>query len=61
MNALQSTREDGETQDYAKKLANTYSRVFEGLGTIKSNAKIYTDPSIIPSIDPPRRITHVIS
>ena len=45
MNALQSTGEDDETQ---------------GLGTIKSDAKIYTDPNVTPSIDPPRRIPHAI-
>ena len=53
VNALQSTREDSETQHCAKKLVNTYSHVFEGLGTIKSNSKIHTEPSVTPSIDPP--------
>ena len=41
-------------------MVNKYKTVFNGIGTIKVNAKIHIDPTVNPVIDPPRRIPHAI-
>ena len=51
---------DDHVNTEAEKLVKTFNDVFQGLGTIKTKAKIHIDKDIEPIIDPPRRIPHVI-
>lgn len=44
----------------ARDMVNKYTDIFNGLGTIKVNAKIHIDTTVEPVIDPPRRIPHAI-
>ena len=41
-------------------LLSQYHDVFNGLGLIKTNATIHTDPKVIPVVDPPRCIPYAI-
>ena len=43
-----------------KKRVTNYDTVFHGLGTVKVNATIHTNPSVTPVINPPQRIPHAI-
>ena len=47
--------------DTAHEMVKKYNDVFNGLGLIKTDAKLYIDKNVQPSIDPPRRIPHAIS
>ena len=53
-------RSDGCMSEQADKMVSEFKDVFHGLGLIKSDAVIHTDPNIIPVVDPPRRIPFAI-
>ena len=61
VDAMGTISDKQATETEAHKLVMNYNNVFEGLGTIKINATIHTDPNVTPVIDPPRRIPHAIA
>ena len=41
-------------------IVEEFRDVFTGLGCVQSNYHLYTDPTVEPAVDPPRRIPHAI-